>query len=120
MAKATASVSVIARPLTAFGCLARLLPLVCVAACGSIDAVSDDGGAGGGAAGMSGSAGTGTAGGRGGVMGTGGTVNPDGSVQKDAGPTDATNPDVNEIACGAGICARNRIRTRGIPEQLRD
>ena len=109
----------IAKPQPGVGRLARLLPLLWAAACGSINAVTSDGGTGGGAAGTSGTAGTaGTAGtsgaagtgaggtntGGGGRGGTGGVdvTGIGGGVGKDAGSTDAANPDVNPSECMPG------------------
>ena len=71
---------------------ARWLPLVLLAACGSINEVDADGGA----TGVAGASGTG------GAAGT--FVNLGGSVGKDGGQTDGANPDVLDCMPGERRC----------------
>jgi hypothetical protein len=99
---------------------ARWLPLLFVTACGSINAIEDDGGAAG-TAGASGSAGAGgTPAGVAGTTGLGGSgaggaagsvVNLGGSVGKDGGQADGANPDVLDCMPGERRCDDNTPMT---------
>jgi hypothetical protein len=90
----------------------KLLPLLWLAACGSIDAVDNTGGGGGpdagGSAGTAGAGGTAAAGGRGGASGTTGAAgsfaNMGGSVGKDGGSPDGAGVDALDCMPGERRC----------------